>query len=173
MIRLRARLLRLLKVTLVVLGSLLLLLVVYYIIALRGCYHETACPSSDSEIIALYEANNRLNKAFARHDWEYVYRQLDEGSMAGLYGVPGDHYKSYEEFRMDLGRDLVNWATWDIKMISYLRWGDTVRTANAITTRVIFAPFISAPDTSFHHWMKIAGQWRLYVFDGRNLPGGE
>ncbi|GEM_PF-6365995 len=71
------------------------------ILCLAGCgsYTETKSPSTDPKIVALYEANNRLNKMFAHHDWDSIYGMLVEGYQAGVCLKPESYQDQSEERR--------------------------------------------------------------------------
>jgi len=160
-IRLKTRLHRLLKVTLVVFGALLLLFVVYFIVALRGCYRETACPSSDPKIMALYEVNNRLNKAFARHDWKYIWGQLREGHhkiLGDKFRESGLSYQSFYNELLDAGTVL---GSYDVQMISYSLKGDTAWTSNHLKGWLIIPPFRAFSDSMSHRWTFCETRWML------------
>jgi hypothetical protein len=135
-------------------------------VAACGTYSETECPSKDLKIVALYEANNRLNRAFVHHDWDWIYGKLIEGYRAGVCPKP----EMYSTFLSRQKAGMSAYAIYNLRMISYNMYGDTAETKNYITTRLVMQPFTASPDTSFHYWIYGKGEWYLFDWDGRNVP---
>jgi hypothetical protein len=161
----RLRILRFLGWTTLAIAALIAATIVIW---MRGCYSETECPSSDPKITALYKANNRLNKAFAHHDWEEIRAMEELTFRAGISGEPYSPQIYSQELRDTYGPGILG-----LRMISYKVFQDTAETANYKTGTLIFWPFYTFSDTAFHRWVYRDDTWYLVDWDRSNMSVGE
>jgi hypothetical protein len=123
----------------------------------RWYYLEVSCPSDDPKIIALYKANNRLNKAIFQHDWKWVHNELDSGYRAGVCAKP----ESYHLMVSRLQDSRSSYAIYRTRMNSYTLRGDTAVTLNCHKTWLLFPPLEGPLDTAYHYWIYSKGEWYL------------
>ena len=94
----------------------------------RDKYTETKCPSSDPKIIALYKADNGLNRAIVYNDWKTIYGLFELGYRAGVAPEP-DH----ESFRLQAEEADSFGAVITVRMISHDIRGDTAIVSNYVS----------------------------------------
>jgi hypothetical protein len=140
-----------------------IIIVIFLIMIILHCYCQkfvpTKCESNDPKIISLYEANNELNDAYSRKDWEEIYYMESKIHTLG----------NKEDYIMDL-KKIFFWGKVSLKMISYNIDRDTAETINLIKCKLIFFPFKTYTDTTFHYWQYKDERWYLFDWDRRDLP---
>ncbi len=144
----------------------IILICILYIIKVYFIkFGPVECESNDPKICALYEANNKLNSAYSRKDWEEIYTMKLKIFKSGLY-----KYKPIKESFYNRMYKVYFWSVLNMKMISFEILDNEIKTINYLEGRFIFWPFKVYKLNVYHYWQYKDGEWFL-VAHGRSDSG--
>ncbi|MBN2365426.1 MAG: hypothetical protein EH225_05590 [Calditrichaeota bacterium] len=118
-----------------------------------------------SEIRKLYKNNEELNRLISRKKWEKIYEKLQQSKQSGAYKYK---IQNRETFLYE-HKNAYLWPLFlKLESLAYIIKNDSAYTSNLLKMKIIFFPYKTYADTTFHIWKKKDGEWYLLDFEIRD-----
>ncbi len=141
-----------------VLLALVMLLACWFIFARNPA---TSLLTGDRVIDSLLVANDRLNAALLRKDWNAIRKELWKSAENRLiFPLAVDAYPDARR------RGYVVTTFTEFRALAYSRLADTVKTMNQKRGLAWFILPLGPAHRSYHYWVMKGDQWFLTYFDG-------
>jgi hypothetical protein len=121
-----------------------------------------SCKTNISSEEKLKTANNDLNKAFSKKDWDKVYNYLEKSREEGILKSK----VTRKSFVADCNKAFVG-GILDVKTFDLKLKGKLGVAKNLINFRSIIPPFQTGEDTLFHFWIYSNNEWYIEDWDVR------